>query len=162
FQCSPLPFIVSRVALSTRVGRFVNDADDAFTRHPDKIRSHQVVMRHIHNAICRKCAGRQQEKKKQNAYGRRFHRRKNNPSDQSSNGIDVSVGSFMIFILIPTPFAAGNVAPPFEASRTSCPTLPVSKVPTQAKFGTMERLKRDKSAAKLNMASTVAFTRRRD
>jgi hypothetical protein len=45
-------------------------------------------MRHIDNAVCRKCAGRQQEKNEQKGYGRRFHRRKNNPSDQSSNGID--------------------------------------------------------------------------
>src|SRR5437899_13066852 len=85
-------------------------------------------MRHIYNAVCRKCAGRQQEKNKQNAYGRRFHRRKNNPSDQSSNGIDVSVGSFMIFILIPMLiFAARSVTPQFKASRTSCPHLPVPK-----------------------------------
>ena len=89
----------------------MNDADDAFTRHPDKIRPHQVVMRHIHNAVCRKCAGRQQEKNKQNAYGRRFHRRKNNPSNQSSNGIIFQSVALMIFIVIPTLFAAGTLLP---------------------------------------------------
>jgi ssDNA-binding Zn-finger/Zn-ribbon topoisomerase 1 len=68
-------------------------------------------MRHIHNAVCRKCAGRQEQKKKQNAYGRRFHRRENNPSDQSSNGIVFQSVVLMIFILIPMLFAARNVAP---------------------------------------------------
>jgi hypothetical protein len=36
--------------------------------------------------------------------------------------------ALMIFISIPTlTFAAGNVAPQFEASRTSCPTLSIPK-----------------------------------
>jgi hypothetical protein len=35
----------------------------------------------------------------------------NNPSDQSSNGIVFQSVALMIFILIPTLFAAGNVAP---------------------------------------------------
>ena len=76
----------------------MNDADDAFSRHPDKIRAHQIVMRHIHNAVCPKCAGRKQEKSKQDAYGRRFHRRKNNPSNQSSNGIMFQSVTLMILI----------------------------------------------------------------
>ena len=73
-------------------------------------------MRHIDNAVCRKCAGRQQQKKKQNGYGRRFHRRKNNPFDQSSNEIDVSVGDFDDLHLNSDADirGAGNVAPQFE------------------------------------------------
>jgi hypothetical protein len=71
-------------------------------------------MRQIDNVVCRKCAGRKHEKNEQNAYGGRFHGRKNNPSNQSSNGIDVSVGGFEEFHVIPTvTFASGNAAPPF-------------------------------------------------
>src|SRR5947207_425461 len=77
-------------------------------------------MRDIENAVCRKCAGRQQEKNKQHAYSRRFHRRKNNPSDQSSNGIMFQSVALMIFILIPMlTFAAGKVAPQFATPNPS-------------------------------------------
>ena len=59
--------------------------------------------------------------------------------------------ALMIFTLIPTPtFAAGNIASD-EASRTSCPTLPVPKGQRRPSLELWNGLNRDKSAGKVKM-----------
>src|ERR1051325_2446567 len=66
------PFVVSGVALVSRISRFMNDADDTFALHSHKIWPHQVVMRHVDDAVVGERTQRSEQQREQNA-SKRFH-----------------------------------------------------------------------------------------
>src|SRR5205085_1023338 len=72
---------ILRIAIETRVGRLMNDADNPLAFHRGKIRPHQVVMRKINNVAGGKRARWQREKKTGSTNNRQFHStRKRQPS----------------------------------------------------------------------------------
>ena len=69
-----LSFRISPVALPARKRRFVNDTDNAFAFHRDKIDPHQIVVGQIHDGVAGK-GGERQEQKGKNTNDE-FHGRK--------------------------------------------------------------------------------------
>ena len=84
FRSGHLPLVIFRVALITRIGRFMNHANDAFVFHRAKIRAHHVVARHVDHAAARKRADWQQLKHRNDGNGCKFPGQKNNVLISSS------------------------------------------------------------------------------
>jgi hypothetical protein len=64
----------------------VNDANDALPLHQFEIDLHQIVMRHVDDAVGTGPRGdRQGEQENQNADGRKFHRADDNWRRQADN-----------------------------------------------------------------------------
>ena len=68
-----LPRGVLRIAIEPRIGRLMNDADNALASHRGKVRTHQVVMRQIHDGAIGEGANLQRLKQKENAENGKFH-----------------------------------------------------------------------------------------
>ena len=64
-----LSFNISPVALQSWKRRFVYQADNAFVFHRDKIDAHQIVMRHVHDAVAGKGRGVEKQKRDKKAGG---------------------------------------------------------------------------------------------
>src|SRR5205814_2803337 len=98
---------ILRIAIETRVGRLMNDADNPLAFHCGKIRPHQIVMRKINDVAGGKRARWQREKKTGSTKDRQFHStRKSKAAHLWSNE-----GSFARAFFMRPALGAGFVPP---------------------------------------------------